>query len=145
VRESKTKRNAKILALSKAGKTAAEIAPRFRLSPEAVRAVLWRAVPDGRGHRKRAPLPIGPDPGKVCRLLTDPIVGCANTQLDLSTQVATWAAENGHEPISLATIKHWSSPKWGGRPAPTRRYSNKLAPFDVLLQFAKARGVALPE
>lgn len=143
MRQSKTERNAKILALSKKGKTAAEIAPKFKLTPEAVRAVLWRAVPDGR--KKRAPLPIGPDPGKVCRLLTDPLVGVANSQLDLFEKLGVWAKEAGHAPISLATIKHWSSPKWGGRPAPTRRYIGRLAPFEVLLRFAKARGVALPE
>jgi hypothetical protein len=142
VRQAKTDRNGKILKLNAAGKTAAEIAGRFKMTPEAVRAVLWRAVPD---KRNRKPLPIGPDPGKVCRLLTDPLSGVADSQVDLAEKLSKWALAQSLQPVSLATIKLWSSPKWAGRPAPTRKFSKRAAPFEVLLKFAKAHGVALPE
>lgn len=136
-------RNAKILELAASGMKAAKIAPRFKMTAEAVRAVLWRALPQA-----RAKLPHGPNPGEVCRLLTDPIAGVAVSQTDLADKVKTWVEAQGNAamaPLSLWTIKAWSSPKHEGRPAPTRRFANRVAPFEVLLRFAKAHGVKLPE
>jgi hypothetical protein len=144
VKQPKKSRNAKILELAAKGMKAAKIAVKFPgMTPEAVRAVLLRALP-----KARAQQPHGPNPGEVCRLLTDPIVGVAVSQTDLAEKVRVWVEGQGDAsmaPLSLWTIKAWSSPKHNGRPAPTRRFANRVAPFDVLLRFAKAHGVKLPE
>lgn len=144
--ERRAERTKIIVGLHERGMTAAEIvkamAPQHELTIDAVKAVLWKAFPDIPRDPRARQRPAGPDPGKVCRLLTDPMAGVADSQVDLAAKIATWCKGRKLQPVSLAAIKKWSSARWAGTP---RKMSSRMSPVEVLLRFAKARGVAVPE